>query len=110
MTLAAAIVLVGCSGTASEPAPTTTTTTAAAPAPCGEVYADGVTTGEATDNVECTRDGEVFVPGTATSQCADGRVLMWNDEGWGFVGEPWSRHPADGPYVPPLDARDACGA
>jgi hypothetical protein len=48
--------------------------------------------------------------GTAVEDCADGRTLYWNDEGWGFVGEPMKDHRPGGEQVAPEADRSACSA
>lgn len=59
---------------------------------CEEFWAEGVTTTKAMFDEACDRDGQLVYQGSATVACADGRELRWNDEGWGFMGEPWNHH------------------
>jgi hypothetical protein len=45
---------------------------------------------------------------TGRSLCRDGRVLIWNDLGWGYEGQPFTRH-ADGvQQVAPETERESC--
>ena len=78
---------------------------------CEDFYEDGATTTDEMDGTMCKRaDGELFVPGTARRTCTDGREVMWNDEGWGFLGEPWHRHADDTSRVPPANTMADCPA
>lgn len=101
--LTLALALAACSSNGDDPA---TDTTAAALAPCVAV---GDTT-PALDvlNTACLEDGEMVVAATGDQQCADGRTLVWNDLGWGYIGEPWQPPTDDGPRVAPAGERDAC--
>lgn len=76
---------------------------------CEDFYRDGAITTAEMDGTACKQpDGGMSMPGTAHRDCADGRALLWNDEGWGHIGEPWSRH-ADPDYgVPPEDVLSDC--
>ena len=114
--VAVVLLLAGCGSSAgsedtSEPS---VSVTDPALVPCEEVYADGITTTETMVDQECERtQGEAikdtFVPGMMVTECDDGRVLLWNDYGWGFVDEPWHAHPADADeLVAPLAERTAC--
>lgn len=78
---------------------------------CAKVYADGVVF-KSKDELEaafCDRDGENYLPGSAFEECGDGRTLFWNDEGWGYLGEPFHRHAPGAEQVAPQADRDACG-
>jgi hypothetical protein len=44
----------------------------------------------------------------ATINCADGRVLWWNDVAWGYLGEPATLHAEGAELVAPQSDRDAC--
>lgn len=78
---------------------------------CDDFYRDGATTTDEMDGTLCKRaDGELFVPGTARRTCTDGREVMWNDEGWGFLGESWQRHSDQTSKSPPQDVLDECPA
>ena len=52
--------------------------------------------------------GQTFFVGAATTLCEDGRVLFWNDLGWGYEGEPFAFHDENAEKVAPADARDSC--
>jgi len=46
---------------------------------------------------------------SANMNCHDGRILSWNDFGWGYRGALWRAHSRDdGQLVPPQDELDAC--
>ena len=80
---------------------------------CADVYAEGASVDEAAEVDDTTgclnEDGGVRIFGFATLDCADGRQLRWNDEGWGYAGSTWHRHErADGQLVPPDAEMDAC--
>jgi hypothetical protein len=101
---------------AAVPASTTsagpTTTTAAAAAlvrPCAEVYGEGVVFKTKADLAVCDQGGgHLFLPGSSTHECRDGRTLFWNDEGWGYLGGPFHRHAAGAEKVAPAAVREAC--
>lgn len=103
----AGALLAGCSSsgpeavTTTKPATSTTapegtsTTTKTGPEPCTEVFADGATTSKELTDTSCLdEDGDETLMGTATLDCEDGRTLRYNNEGWGYDGEPWHRHAA----------------
>jgi len=46
--------------------------------------------------------------GGAVYECGDGRVLFWNDAGWGYVGEPMTEHAVGGEKVARQSDREAC--
>jgi hypothetical protein len=94
-------------GTGADPA----TEAASSPKPCEEVYADDVVfeSAEQLSATYCDRDdGAAYLPGSATQPCPDGRVLYWNDEGWGYLGEPFHRHAPGAEKVAPDAERTAC--
>ena len=102
----AVVVLSACSS-GSGGSGATSTTGAAGARPCRVVWADGVTT--PAESTVCDRgSGDLLVSSLASTDCADGRVLVWNDEGWGYVGEPWHRHGAGAERVAPESERTAC--
>lgn len=41
-------------------------------------------------------------------QCEDGRILLWTDGAWGYVGEPWDASNISGAEVPPPHAARSC--
>jgi hypothetical protein len=55
------------------------------------------------------QEGKTF-HATVSAPCRDGRRLVWNDWGWGYVGEVPHVFAADVTYhVPPDPDRLACG-
>jgi hypothetical protein len=109
------LTLAGCGGGdeggASTPESDLATETATDPEPCEKVYADGVVFDSADELAAtyCDRgDGGAYLPGSATEQCDDGRTLFWNDEGWGYLGEPFHRHEPGVEKVAPEVERTAC--
>lgn len=103
--LLVAVTLTGCGSTASKdgstaasPATSITLTKAAEPA-CSSFTGQRVTA--ATFSEPCLIDdatahlaqlpvGTKFYAGTGTILCADNRVLIWNDLGWGYEGQPFN--------------------
>jgi hypothetical protein len=76
---------------------------------CTEVYEAGMTVTEADIGVACkTEDGELRSPVPIRIQCEDDRVLLWNDIGWGFVGDPLTITPEDQVSKMPTDALEEC--
>jgi hypothetical protein len=79
--------------------------------PCTETFADGVVF-DAVDEVSAVLcdpgDGTIQAYGVASNICADGRTLYWNDEGWGYVGEPFHRHAAGAEKTAPQAEQTAC--
>ena len=95
-------------GACTAPAPT-----AEAPAPprCDVLMAEGATiTGIAMLNTVCAaEDGSSHLYGAAHIDCTDGRTLVWNDRGWGYIGGPFHVHPAGtDPHVAPDTELRAC--
>ena len=75
---------------------------------CSEVYAEGVVFKTEVDlRVMCDHNGEDVLPATTTT-CTDGRTLYWNDEGWGYLEEPFHRYAPGAKRVPPAAEQDAC--
>lgn len=75
--------------------------------PCSELA------GKPTDDVianPCEGDGgSVTILMTAAYDCADGRKLHWNDQGYGYAGATWNAHARpDGQLIPPDADTDAC--
>ena len=119
--VAMAVICVGCSsgtskesGTADQgtgaPASTTSTQKAGGVPVCSEHFSSGaIATDDAFMNTPCTdASGKGHVYATATTTCADGRVLMWNDAGWAFAGKAFNPHAAGAEKVPPASERAAC--
>jgi hypothetical protein len=102
----------GCDGDDDNSATTTTafnraSETTTVPEPCED--ADGVVF----DSVTSFRRRTViaYLPGSATEPCDDGRILFWNDEGWGYLGEPFGMSLAPSACGEPLPSprRQGCG-
>jgi hypothetical protein len=72
---------------------------------CADAFAEGVTTADAIVASEegcIDENGDVALIELAGDECADGRILHWNDEGWGYHDGEWHRHDRpDGQLVPP---------
>ena len=52
--------------------------------------------------------GEVLVAGSGSTLCENGRVLFWNDVGWGYEDGPFTIHlEGDGQTAPDVE-RDSC--
>lgn len=77
----AVVVLVGCSSGDGEDGPGDEEAQT-----CAELLSQPVT--DETFDGACLHDGEPFVMARAFLDCDDGRVLWWNELGWGFEGEP----------------------
>ena len=112
----AAALLAGCSSGDDDTSKSATSadqaamTTTLVPA-CDEVYADGTTTDPELFDQSCRRaDGELYVYGTAVTECTDARQLAHNDAGWGYVGEPWHIHAEGAERVAPAAEREICEA
>jgi hypothetical protein len=109
-----ALTFAGCAAGASEPtAATTTAPTTVAPvrtvpaAPkCAEVLAEGAPIPTLkTLSAACTDEaGSTHVYGAASLTCLDGRVLAWNERGWGYVGSTFHT----GVTMAPATEREAC--
>jgi hypothetical protein len=79
------------------------------PARCDEFFAPGQPTIGAMESATCDPgDGVAIIPPTVVLPCDDGRQLIWNEYGWGYLDQPWTAH-ADGagPEAPEAD-RVAC--
>jgi hypothetical protein len=118
--VAMAVVCVGCSsGSSNEsgadqgsgtPASTAKSQKSGGVTVCSEHFSQGaIATDDAFMNTPCfDADGEGHLYMTATTDCADGRVLMWNDAGWAFAGQAFNPHAAGAEQVAPTAERTAC--
>lgn len=81
----------------------------AGPAPCSEFFAPGQPTTGAMEDGTCQGDdGAIVTPATEVLPCDDGRQLIWNEFGWGYLEAPWTAHAEGaGPEAPEPD-RVAC--
>lgn len=80
---------------------------------CSDVYAEGAITDEDVFDRTCwaAPDGtDPHVYGATIADCTDGRRLAHNDVGWGYIGEPWHRHPDRSEQLAPQAEREACDA
>lgn len=103
--------LVGCAGSSSEGASADVgpTTTAINPAACSDLFAEGTITDPAMWALPCAdADGALVLDAASTTDCAAGPQLAWNDEGWGYIGQPWHRHQSGGEKVAPASERELC--
>lgn len=83
-------------------------TTTAIPA-CEAVFVEGAITSVSLLETICDDGSGAHVYGHASTDCTDGRVLMWSDAGWGYEGAAFHPHPVDDvERVPPQAERDAC--
>lgn len=74
---------------------------------CTEVFADGAKAEEPKD--ACTADdGKLSFVGTASTDCDDGRKLLWNDYAWGFEGDVWHTYDQGDEQVAPESERNEC--
>ena len=53
---------------------------------CDEVYGPGKTIDRATFGEVCSQGDEMVVSRPVRLQCADDRILTWNDFAWGYEG------------------------
>jgi hypothetical protein len=118
--VALTVVSAGCSSGASKesganqdtsaPSSANTIQKAGVVAVCSEHFTTGaIAADDAFMNTPCTdASGMVHVYATATTTCADGRILMWNDAGWAFAGKAFTTHAAGGEKVAPAAERTAC--
>lgn len=76
---------------------------------CSETFEEGrviATLDEASE--VCMEDGNQQVYAVSDTDCADGRILWWNDWAWGYLGEPLHIHETGAELVAPANARAAC--
>lgn len=79
------------------------------PGPCSEVFAPGVTIGTEDDLDDgCMQGGTLYFPGPSIHECSDGRSLMWNEFGWGYIEGPFRTHAPGAEKVAPEADRKAC--
>jgi len=73
--------------------------------PCSSL--DGKILTDAASKSGCRVDRTLYPFGGPT--CSDGRQLVWNDVGWGYVGGVYTKHIAGAEKVAPASERTACG-
>jgi hypothetical protein len=98
----------GCSGDTASSAPSSSVAPHDIP-PCREVYTQGTEINQAEFGVACLTDSERLVsPRPVRIECEDDRQLLWNEFGWGFLGEPMTVTPEDAVSKIPQDALRRC--
>lgn len=77
---------------------------------CDEVFAAGqMTTKEFEEGADCLDpEGDPTIVLSATIDCDDGRTLLWNDYGAGFIGEAWRPDAADVNGPEAVQMREDC--
>lgn len=76
---------------------------------CTEVYTQGIEITRADFGVACLTDsGRLVSPRPIRIECEDDRQLLWNQFGWGFLGEPMTVTPEDAVSKIPQDALSDC--
>jgi hypothetical protein len=84
----------GCSSDAASSTPSSSVAPQDIPA-CGEVYTEGMDVTAADFGVACvTESGRLVSPRPVKIDCEDDRQLLWNQFGWGFLGEAMTRPPS----------------
>jgi hypothetical protein len=73
--------------------------------PCAQLV--GHTTAEVLAAGSCAGAEDIVLLGFANLACADGRVLHWNDEGWGYADGNWQAHTSPD-LVPPEPDYSTC--
>jgi hypothetical protein len=98
----------GCSGEAASSTPSSSVAPHDIPA-CTEVYTQGLDVTRAEFGVACLTDsGRLESPRPIRIECEDGRQLLWNQFGWGFLGEPMTVTPAEEVSKIPQEALNDC--
>lgn len=79
--------------------------------PCDELFADGADTDAALEQAGDTGcaldDGSLWISSVGSYACTDGRLLQWNDYGWGYARGEWNAHQG-AEKTPPDDEITAC--
>jgi hypothetical protein len=77
--------------------------------PCNEFFVAGAVVDRQTFGDACrSEDDDLVVPRPAVVECNDGRVLVWNDIAWGYVGEGMQVWEADQTDRVPIDEALEC--
>jgi hypothetical protein len=98
----------GCSEGAASSTPSSSVAPHDIPA-CSEVYTQGLEVTRAEFGVACLLDsGRLVSPRPVRIECEDQRQLLWNQFGWGFLGEPMTVTPEDAVSKIPEDALADC--
>jgi hypothetical protein len=110
--VAAALLAVATAAGCSEDAASSTPSSSVAPhdiPACSEVYTAGMEITRADFGVAClTGSGRLVAPRPVRIECEDQRQLLWNQFGWGFLGEPMTVTPEDAVSKIPQDALTEC--
>jgi hypothetical protein len=73
------------------------------------VYTQGLEISRTEFGVACLTDtGRLESPRPVRIECEDDRQLLWNQFGWGFLGEPMTVTPEEAVSKIPQDALDDC--
>jgi hypothetical protein len=73
------------------------------------VYTAQTEISQADFGVACITDsGRLESPRPIRVECEDDRQLLWNEFGWGFLGEPMTVTPEDAVQKLPQDALEDC--
>jgi hypothetical protein len=103
-----AIVAIGCSADAGATVPSSSVAPNDIP-PCTEVYTEGMEITRADFGQACTTEsGTLVTPRPIRIECEDDRQLLWNDFGWGFIGEPMTVTPEEAVSKMPTEALADC--
>jgi hypothetical protein len=105
---ALAIGAAGCSSDAASSTPSSSVAPQDIP-PCSEVYTEGMEVTRAEFGVACVTETDQLVsPRPIRIECEDDRQLLWNQFGWGFLGEAMTPTPEDAVSKIPEDALTDC--
>jgi hypothetical protein len=109
---AALLAVATAAGCSSSDAASSTPSSSVAPRdipPCSEVYTAQTEISQADFGVACITDsGRLESPRPIRVECEDDRQLLWNEFGWGFLGEPMTVTPEDAVQKLPQDALEDC--
>jgi hypothetical protein len=103
-----AVVAIGCSADAGATVPSSSVAPNDIP-PCTEVYTQGMEITRADFGQACTTEtGTLVTPRPIRIECEDDRQLLWNQFGWGFLGEAMTPTPEEAVSKIPQDALNEC--
>lgn len=102
------LLIAGCSSGAKGSSPTDVV--AATPVSCADHFKDGNAPVDVRwMNTPCVdAAGASHVYSAMTVECTDGRILLWNDKGWAFVGDRLTVYGPGAEQVAPVEARNEC--
>jgi hypothetical protein len=108
----AALLAVATAAGCSEEAASSTPSSSVAPRDiptCSEIYPQGKEITRAEFGVACLTDsGRLVSPRPVRIECEDDRQLLWNQFGWGYLGDPMTVTPEDAVSKIPQDALTDC--